>query len=162
MSRRRASWESRVYIAQGLWYLLPGLWSLLARDHYRRVHRLTSDYWIDRAHALWLTLVGAVLTSAGLRQQVTFEIRLLGFGTAAGLSGVTGLVQRREGVARVYVLDLLGELAFAGMLLATWWLRRTRSGRFGRHPTPSLVRVPTRRRAGRRALRNRASLILRR
>ena len=112
--------ESALSVAQGLWLLVPGLWLGLFPEHYRQVHEVERDYWIERVHALWLTLVGSVLITAGLRRRSSFETRLLGLGSSAGLAAADIAAARKTGLARIYMVDLLGELAFALLTPLSW------------------------------------------
>jgi hypothetical protein len=112
--------ESVVSIAQGLWLLVPGLWLGFFPDHYRKVHGAERDYWIERVHAVWLTLVGSVLVIAGLRRRPSLETRVLGLGASAGLAAADIAAARKTGLARIYFVDLVGELAFALLAPLTW------------------------------------------
>ena len=112
--------ESAVSVAQGLWLLVPGLWLGLFPEHYRRIHDVERDYWIERVHALWLTLAGSVLITAGVRRRPTPETRLLGLGASAGLAAADISAARKTGVARIYFVDLVGELAFALLGPLSW------------------------------------------
>jgi hypothetical protein len=112
--------ESAVSVAQGLWLLVPGLWLAFFPKHYRKVHDVECDYWIERVHALWLTLVGSVLVAAGVRRRRSLETRLLGLGSATGLAGSDIAAARKTGLARIYFVDLMGELAFALLGPLSW------------------------------------------
>ena len=120
MAERAARAESAVSVAQGLWLLVPGLWLGVFPRHYRRVHGVERDYWIERVHALWLTLVGSVLITAGLRRRPSVETRLLGLGASAGLAAADISAARKTGLARIYFVDLVGELVFALLGPLSW------------------------------------------
>jgi hypothetical protein len=118
---RRASLAGRVSLAQGLYYITPGLWALLARERYKRAHGLRSDDWVLHAHTMWLLLVGGALVVAGYRRQVSPEARLLGVGAAAGLQLVTALTARTGRLtSRIYYGDLPGELALLTLWAVAW------------------------------------------
>lgn len=108
-----------LYAAQAGWYLGSGLWSLLLPRHYRRVHEVERDWWVEKTHAVFLTLIGATLGAAAARGTDPGEARVLGAGAAGGLAVVDALAARRQGLARIYLVDLTGEAIFT---LA--WLRR--------------------------------------
>lgn len=102
-----------------------GAWSLLRRSHYRRVHRLRSDDWVLNAHGTWMLLVGSALLTAAARGTTSEpEVRLLGLGSALGLSAndVVGVVRRE--IAPIYYSDLAWEAAIAAL-----WPLATRSRR---------------------------------
>jgi len=100
-------------ILQGASYLYFGAWSLGRREHYRRVHELSSDDWILNAHGGWLLVVGATLMRAAIRDD-TGTLLPLGAGAAAALALNDVLLMRR--IAPIYRADVGWELA----LLAGW------------------------------------------
>jgi len=103
-------------LAQGGSYLGFGLWSLAARQHYRRTHEIRRDDWVLNAHGAWLLAVGSTLAAAGLRGQAQRpEIRLLGAGSALGLALNDAALLTR--LPRVYQADLLYELSLVGAWL---------------------------------------------
>jgi hypothetical protein len=112
--------ESVLSVAQGLWLLVPGLWLACFPSHYRKVHELEADYWIERVHAVWLTLVGGVLLIAGLRRRPSLETRVLGMGAATGVAAADIAAARKGGLARIYFIDLLGEFVFAVLGPLSW------------------------------------------
>src|SRR6266542_4071499 len=121
MDRPNSRVSAWLAITQGFFYIAPGLWNLLLRRKYVRVHGLHSDFWLLNAHGLWLLLVGGALMSAGWRRQLTAEVRLLGLCGAVALAAndaVTGVIGRLP--ARIYVIDLVIEVAFAARW--TWCL----------------------------------------
>ncbi len=123
MAERRPQLDAWVGIGQGLWYIGPGLWLGVFPDHYRRVHRVKRDYWIERAHALCLTAIGATLAASGLRRRPTPETRLLGLSMALGLAATDLTAARKTRLAGVYFVDLAGELVFAALGALRWWRR---------------------------------------
>jgi adenylate cyclase len=110
-------------LIQGGSYLGFGLWSLLARDQYRRAHGIRRDDWVLNAHGAWLLAVGSTLAAAGLRRQPPRrEIRVLGAGSALGLAVNDAALLRR--LPPIYRADLVYEIG----LLAAWLLpQRDRS-----------------------------------
>ena len=104
-------------LVQGGSYIGFGAWSLLAREHYRRVHRIQRDDWVLNAHGAWLVAVGSTLAAAALRRGADDPtIRLLGAGSALGLA-LNDLVSAGK-LPRPYEADLVYELA----VLTAWLL----------------------------------------
>src|SRR5438874_6928939 len=91
-----------VTLAQGLVTLGAGLWGLVARRHYKEVHRIEYEHWILNAHIMWLLLVGGVLTFAGTRRRIRTEDRLLGLRTAGGLAVVDLVSAATMRIAPIY------------------------------------------------------------
>jgi hypothetical protein len=98
---------------QGGSYLGFGLWSLLGRKHYVRLHRLERDGWLLNAHGVWLVVVGTALAIAGYRREVQTPLRALGVGAAMGLAADDAISAARRGVAPIYHADLAWEVALA-------------------------------------------------
>lgn len=110
-------------LLQGGSYIGFGLWSLLAREHYRRTHRIRRDDWVLNAHGAWLLAVGSTLAAGALRRAADRpELRLLGAGSALGLA-LNDLASVRR-LPEIYRADLAYELG----LLGAWLLpgRRVR------------------------------------
>jgi adenylate cyclase len=129
---------------QGGSYIGFGLWSLLAREHYRRAHSIRRGDWMLNAHGAWLLAVGSTLAAAGLRREADRpELRVLGAGSALGLALNDAILHRR--LPPIYHADLAYELG----LLGAWLLpirrgrasaRRRRQRRLraeDRHPDPA-------------------------
>ena len=115
-------------LGQGSSYVFFGLWSLVRRAHYRRVHELDADDWVLNAHGGWLTVVGATLVAGSLRPGAAVpELRALGFGSALALATNDALL--RQDVAPVYRLDLAYEAAIATAWALVSGPRGRRAGR---------------------------------
>jgi hypothetical protein len=100
-------------LLQGGSYVWFGGWSVLARRHYRRTHRIDRDDWLLNAHGGWLVVVGSTLAVAALRERTDHaELRLLGTGAAAALAVNDARGARR--LAPIYRVDLVYELALLG------------------------------------------------
>lgn len=109
-------------LVQGGSYVGFGLWSLLARQHYRRAHRIRRDDWVLNAHGAWLCAVGWTLAVAAVTGEAGRpDIRLLGAGSALGLALNDAALLRR--LPRIYRVDLAYELG----LLSAWLFPRPAS-----------------------------------
>lgn len=120
MSRPHWLSFSKVAVAQGAYYLLSGLWPLLAMGSFLAVTGPKTDLWLVKTVAGLLCVAGLVLLLAGLRRRVTIDIRILGMGFATVLA-LVDLVFVVEGRIRpVFLLDGAVELA----LLLAWAIAR--------------------------------------
>lgn len=112
----RPYWLSRgkVSVAQGAYYVLAGLWPLLAMDLFLSVTAPKEELWLVRTVAGLLVVAGLVLLLAGLRQRVTVDIRALGMGFAFVLA-LIDIVYVFEGTIRpVFLGDAVVELVLFG------------------------------------------------
>ena len=108
--------------AQGLYYLITGLWPLLSIGSFQRVTGPRRDLWLVKTVGLLVGVIGGVLTLAGRQRRVTPEIALLAGGSAAGLAGIDIAYVAQGRISPIYLLDAAAELALAG-----WWLMASNS-----------------------------------
>lgn len=114
--------EALVSLAQGIFYLLTGVWPLVSMRSFEMVTGPKTDRWLVKTAGVVIAAVGAALTMAGARRAVADETRVLAVGSALGLTGIDVVYVRRGRISKVYLLDAIAELALvAGWLLA--WLR---------------------------------------
>lgn len=117
MNVRRPHWLSKglVSVAQGVYYLLTGLWPLLAMGSFVTVTGApVEEAWLVRTVAGLLLVAGLVLLLAGLRQRVSVDVRLLGMGFALVLA-LVDLFYVADGTIRpVFLADAVVELLFLG------------------------------------------------
>lgn len=119
---RRPSWLSRGKVAavQGAYYLLSGLWPLLAIDLFLSVTGPKEELWLVRAVAGLLVVAGLVLLLAGLRRRVGVDVRILGMGFAVVLAVVDVVYVWNGTIRPVFLLDAAVEVA----VLAGWTVAR--------------------------------------
>lgn len=116
--------ERALLAAQAAWYVGSGMWGVLAKRHYIETHDLTANPWIFRAHRAWLVLAGVVCALGARPGPVSAEARALAGGTAFALASNDLYAGAREGAARIYAIDMTGEVAF---LVAWGVIQRRRS-----------------------------------
>lgn len=110
-----------VAILQGLYWFITGLWPFLHLGSFLFVTGPKQDIWLLYTVATLITIVGAVLLSAGFRKRVTPEIKWLGIGGAAGLIGIDVYYSLMDVISNIYLLDAAGE----GALILLWlWAGR--------------------------------------
>lgn len=114
--------------AQAAWYLVSGLWGVVAKRHYVATHNLTSDPWIFRAHRGWLVLVGGACALGARQPTASPEVRALAAGSAAMLASNDLYGLSRESSPRIYSVDMAGELVFLAGWAWSWQRARDRSG----------------------------------
>src|SRR5262245_858284 len=75
-------------LAQGLYYLLTGLWPLVDIGGYRATTGHAQSPWMAQAFGVLLLAIGGTLCLAAYRRQGSPEVLFLAFGSALGLAGV--------------------------------------------------------------------------
>ena len=114
-----------VALAEGVYYVLTGLWSLVSIRTFQMVTGPKVDTWLVKTVGVLVAVIGAVLMVAGLRRTGGPEVPLLGVGSAIGLTAIDTIYVAKRRIWPVYLLDALAELA----LVAAWfmaWRRGTR------------------------------------
>jgi hypothetical protein len=103
-----------IALAQGIFYLITGIWPLVSIRSFEAVTGPKADRWLVKTAGVLITAIGAGLTLAGRRKSVTPELRLLALGSALGLTGIDVVYVARGKIAKVYLLDALAELGLVG------------------------------------------------
>lgn len=109
-----------VALVHGMFYAVTGFWPIVNISTFQLVTGPKRDLWLVRTVGALLTVIGGVLTLAGLRRRVTPEILLLGVGSALGLTTIDLVYYRRGVLGPVFLLDAVAELGLA----SAWILAR--------------------------------------
>jgi hypothetical protein len=109
-----------VWLAQGIYYFISGIWPLISIRSFELVTGPKVDIWLVRTVGLFLVVIGVTLLSAGKNRRVTFEIFLLGLGSAVALGAIDIVYALKGRISPIYLLDAVVEIAFAGL----WIIRR--------------------------------------
>jgi hypothetical protein len=116
-------------LAQGLYYLLLGLWPLVGIGSYQEAtwdgH---SPPWMAQAVGALLLVIGATLCLAAYRRQGSPEVLMLAFGSALALAAVdVHLVWR--GYSLLYLLDAVLQLGLVAFWIYGWRKARQEAAR---------------------------------
>jgi hypothetical protein len=106
-----------VALLQGAYYLITGVWPILNRHSFEAITGPKIDFWLVRTIGALLTVIGAVLSLAGLRRKTTPEVALLGMGAAASLGGSDLIYTARRRIRRIYKFEALPEFGLIGLWL---------------------------------------------
>lgn len=102
--------------AQGLYYLITGLWPLANMPTFLRVTGPKTDLWLVKTVGLLIAVIGAAL----LEGRAGAPDLVLGAGAALVLGSVDVVYALKREISAVYLLDA----AVEGLLLAAWvWTR---------------------------------------
>jgi hypothetical protein len=106
-------------LAQGLYYLLMGLWPLVGPESYQQVTGHPGGVWLAEVIGVLLIVIGGTLCLAAYRKQGSPEVLFLAFGSAAGLVAVNiHLVSR--GLSTFYLLDAVLQAVLVGFWVYGW------------------------------------------
>jgi hypothetical protein len=106
-------------LAQGVYYLLIGLWALVSPDSYVMVTGHQGDVWLVEVIGVLLLVVGGTLCLAAYRKQGSAEVLFLAFGSAGGLV-VVDLHLVSRGLSTIYLLDAVLQVALVAFWVYGW------------------------------------------
>ena len=103
-------------LAQGLYYLLRGLWPLFRMGHIGAGSATDTDIWLAQSGGVLTLVIGAVLCLAAYRRQGSMEVIFLAFGSALGLTVLELIFVFQDRISGVYLLDAVIQVG----LVASW------------------------------------------
>src|SRR4051812_17956144 len=101
----RGSRVPRIELVQGSYYLATGLWPLVSPGTFQAVTGPKPELWLTKTVGVLATVVGSVLTYAGVRGRRPSELALLGLGTAAGFAAIDLVYASKRRISPVYFFD---------------------------------------------------------
>jgi hypothetical protein len=103
-------------LAQGIYYLLRGLWPLFRMGYIGDSGATDTDVWLAQSAGVMTLVVGATLCLAAYRRQGSMEVILLAFGSALGLTLLELIFVLQGRISEVYLIDSVIQVA----LVASW------------------------------------------
>jgi hypothetical protein len=108
-------------IAQGLYYLITGLWPIVHMRSFLAVTGPKTDLWLVRTVGILIIVIGAAMTIAGMTGEPWVAMLTLAIGSALALTWVDVFYVATGQIPKIYLLDAVVEavllLAWAGALL---------------------------------------------
>jgi hypothetical protein len=115
---------------QGGFYLVTGIWPLLAPQSFQFVTGGKLDFWLAQTVGALIAITGIVLILAARRAAISAEIALLAALQAVALGIIDLYCVSLPRTTAVYLLDAGVEFAFAAVWAWGWWRQqRTMPGR---------------------------------
>ena len=113
-------------IAQGLLYVLTGVWPLLHIDSFEWVTGEKIDDWLVRTVGVLVLVIGSVLLAAAWRKRITDELAALAVGAALGLTAIDVIYVAVGRIPPVYLLDAVAEVSLVCCWTSAFFLQRIR------------------------------------
>jgi len=104
-----------VALAQGLYFLVTGIWPLISMRTFLAVTGPKTDLWLVKTIGLILAIIGAVLIYAQLTAAVNPPVIILAIGAAVSLMLVEIIYVVKRIISPIYLGD-----AFAELVLIAW------------------------------------------
>jgi hypothetical protein len=123
-------------LAQGLYYLLTGIWPLLSLATFEAVTGRKYDDWLVKTVGSLVLIEGVVFLIAAWRRSTAPEVAVLAIGSAFMLTLVDVIYVSQRVISPVYLLDAAVEVA-----LIVGWVRYFTLERRAGLPPPSPPRT---------------------
>lgn len=107
--------------AQGVFYVLTGLWPLLHMPSFELVTGPKTDDWLVRMVGLLATAIGATLWAGARPPRPAGTTVFLAAAAAASFAAVDLTYALGGRISAVYLLDAAAEIALLLVLAAGWW-----------------------------------------
>jgi hypothetical protein len=101
-----------VLAAQGVYYLLTGIWPLVSIRTFELVTGPKTDDWLVQTVGVLAGVIGATLLVGGLRVRPRLETLVLSLGAALGFAGVDVTFVLAGRIPPIYLADAAAELVF--------------------------------------------------
>jgi hypothetical protein len=101
---------------QGAYFLATGIWPLVHIDSFLAVTGPKTDLWLVQTVGALIAVVGAALVLAAVSGRVSWEVLVLGAGTASALGAVDVVFVARDVIPPIYLADAVPEAIFV-----LWW-----------------------------------------
>ncbi len=113
-----------VSVVQGMYFLITGIWPLVSIGTFQLVTGPKTDLWLVKTVGVLIAVIGLGLLVAGVRNQVTPEIVLIGIVSAAGLGTIDIYYSLRGTISKIYLLDAVAEAVLIIAWIVSWLLSR--------------------------------------
>ena len=106
-----------VAYAQGLYFLVTGVWPLVHIESFQAVTGPKFDLWLVYAVGAIVSVIGLTLILAAANRRVTTEVMVRAVGSALALAAIDLVFMARGVISGIYLADAAVELVLAG-----WWV----------------------------------------
>jgi hypothetical protein len=110
---------SNLLIAQGVYYLITGIWPILHIQSFLTVTGPKTDLWLVKTVGLLVAVIGSVLLIASIRDEWRMENVVLAVGSASVLAAVDIVYAARKRISTIYLLEAGVELLLIGAWILT-------------------------------------------
>ena len=101
-----------VALAQGLYYIVTGIWPVVHMRSFVKVTGPKTDLWLVHTVGAMLIAVGGGLLVAGMQRQFQPALIVVAMLSAAVLCAVEVIYVSKRTISRIYLLDTAIEIGF--------------------------------------------------
>lgn len=110
--------------AQGIYYLVTGIWPLVSMDTFELVTGPKIEHWLVHTVSFLALVIGGSLVAAAKTGEDGRSIRGLALGAAAAFASIDLFYVSVGRISMVYLLDAAAELMFALCIVVALLARR--------------------------------------
>jgi len=129
-------------LAQGVYYLLTGLWPWISMTTFLWVTGSKTDLWLVQTVGALITVIGATLCVAAYFKEGSWSVFCLALGTALALAVVEVLFVFQGRISFVYLLDAVLQVGLVSLWLCGWRTARHTAQASTQAATSQAVSVP--------------------
>jgi len=107
-------------LAQGIYYVLTGLWPWVHMRSFLLVTGSKTDLWLVQTVGALIAVIGIVLCLASYFREVSRTVLCLAVGSAAALAMVDVVFVFQRRIPPVYMLDAVLEVGLIGLWVYSW------------------------------------------
>ncbi|MDQ3657457.1 MAG: hypothetical protein M3457_20570 [Chloroflexota bacterium] len=107
-------WLPRIWLLHAAYDLVTGIWPIVDIRSFQKVTGPKADLWLVKTVGLVVTVIGAVIGSAGIRKRITPEVAGLAIGSSAALAAIDVVYVGKGRISPVYLLDVLMSVVLVG------------------------------------------------
>lgn len=114
-----------VFLGQGIYYLVSGLWPLVSMATFVAVTGPKVDLWLVRMVGALAAVIGAALLTAAAERRLTPEVAVLAAGAALSFASVDLAYALSGRISPVYLLDAAAQILLIVLVLVAWFTRES-------------------------------------
>ncbi|HEX6984331.1 MAG TPA: hypothetical protein VF170_03090 [Planctomycetaceae bacterium] len=111
-----------VAAAQGLYYLVTGVWPFVSMRAFEAVTGPKLEHWLVKTVGLLVGVTGAVCLLGVWLGRFTPEVAALALGNAVALTGIDVYYVAIRRIAPIYLADAAAEVVLIAGWAIGWWL----------------------------------------
>jgi hypothetical protein len=132
-------------LAQGIYYLLRGLWSLLHLGSVESLAETHRNVWLSEEVGALVLVIGVALCVAAYRRQGSPEILVIAFGSALGMGLIELLFIFHRRISVLYLIDVIIQFGLVVFWIYGWRAKErqlAQATRVSQPPTPLPAAAP--------------------
>jgi hypothetical protein len=129
-------------LAQGIYYLLRGLWSLLHMGSVESLAETHRNVWLSEEVGVLVLVIGVALCVAAYRRQGSPEILIIALGSALGMGVIQLIFILHRRISALYLIDVFIQFGLVVFWIYGWRAKERQLAQAARMSQPPTPRPP--------------------